>query len=213
VRSKGGEVGEYKGQRLFTYTEPSGHGGTGAALTFLEPGLIAMGADAAVRGAIDVRTGATNATADPDLMRLIKDANDGGNAWVVARFDALASGGRVPADMMAKLPAINWVSLTGHVNGGIRAAVRAETRDDAAAKNLRDVLNGMLALARLQTGQRAELDAVINSIELGGEGKNVSLALSVPMEAFDQLAVLAMPRPAPNADPDPDPDPEPVPAP
>jgi hypothetical protein len=212
VRSKGGEVGEYKGQRLFSYREAD-HAGMGAALAFLEPGLIAMGGDAAVRGAIDVRTGAAQASTDPDLMRLIKEANEGGNAWAVARFDAIANGGRLPADMMAKLPAINWVSVTGHVNGGLRAAVRAETRDDAAAKNLRDVLNGMLALAKLQTGQRAELDAVINSIELSGEGKNVSLGLAIPMEAFDQLAILAMPRPGPDAAPDADPDPNPEPAP
>ena len=128
------------------------------------------------------------ATGNEELLRLVKEAKDGGNAWVVAKFDALTAGGRVPNDMMQRLPAINWVTVTGHVNGGVRAAVRAETRDEAAAKNLRDVLQGILGLAKMQTGQRADLAAVIDSIELGGEGKNVSLALSVPIEAIDQLA-------------------------
>ena len=122
----------------------------------------------------------------------MKGAADG-NAWVVARFDALSAAGKLPPDVMQRLPAINWVTVTGHVNGGIRAAVRAETRDDAAAKNLRDVLQGMLALAKLQTGQRADVAAIIDSIELGGEGKNVSLGLSVPIEVVDQLASLRTP--------------------
>jgi len=208
VRGKGGTVEDYKGQRLFTYKEADNQEAVPVAMTFLEPGLIAMGADSAVRGTIDVRTGAANATQNEELMRLVKDANDGGNAWVVARFDALASNGQVPSDMLARLPAINWVTITSHVNGGIRAAVRAETRDESAAKNLREVLQGMLALARLQTGQRAELTGIVNSIELGGEGKNVSLALSVPIEAIDLLAGLAAPRPAPDA-----PAAEPTPAP
>jgi hypothetical protein len=215
VRSKGGAVEEYKGQRLFTYTEPAARGGMGVAMTFLEPGLVAMGTDAAVRGTIDVRTGAKNVKTNEDLMRLVKDANDGGNAWVVARFDTLTAGGRLPTGVMDRLPAINWLTVTGHVNGGVRAAVKAETRDEAAAKNLHDVLNGMLALAKLQSGQRADIASVVNSIELRGEGKSVSLALSVPIEVIDQLAALAAPRPSPDAvpTPDPAPTPEPVPAP
>jgi len=212
VRSKGGAVDDYKGQRLFTYKEATDRGGA-VALTFLEPGLVAMGSDAAVRTAIDARTGAvSNATSNAELMRLVKEAHDGGNAWAVARFDALTASGNVPADMMKRLPAINWVTITGHVNGGVRANVRAETRDEAAAQNLRDVLNGILALARLQTGQNADLASVINSIELGGEGKSVSLGLSVPIAAIEHLAGLATPRAAvPPGDVPAEPEPAPAP--
>jgi hypothetical protein len=215
VRSKGGAVEDYKGQRLFTYKDAQNQTGThtAVALTFLEPGLVAMGADSAVRAAIDVRTGAApSVTGNEELMRLVKEAHAGGNAWAVAKFDELTRGGQVPSDMLQRLPAINWVTVTGHVNGGVRAAVRAETRDEAAAKNLRDVLQGILALARLQTGQRADLAAVVNSIELGGEGNNVSLAFSVPIEAIDQLAGLATPRAQAGDAPD-APEAEPVPAP
>jgi hypothetical protein len=174
-----------------------------------------MGTGSAVRAAIDVRSGAAGvATGNEELLRLVKEAKDGGNAWVVAKFDALTRTGGVSNDMLQRLPAINWVTVTGHVNGGIRAAVRAETRDDVAAKNLRDVLQGILGLAKLQSGQRADLAAVIDSIELGGEGKNVSLAISVPIEAIDQLAALAMPHGRGPSDAAPAPDaPEPAPAP
>ena len=215
VRSKGGTAEDYKGVRLLKVSEPTG--AMDAALAFVEPGLIAMGADAAVRQAIDGHRGSANATGNAELVRLVKGAADG-NAWVVARFDALSAAGKIPADVMQRLPAINWVTITGHVNGGIRAAVRAEARDAAAGKNLRDVLQGMLALGKLQAGQRTDVAAIMDSIELGGEGRNVSLGLSVPIEVVDHLASLrtpAGPPPAPAAPQPPEPPraPEPPPAP
>jgi hypothetical protein len=192
VRSKGGAVEDYKGVRLLTIAEPNGT--MDGALAFVEPGLIAMGGGTAVRRALDAHSsGAANASGNEELMRLVRGANDG-NAWVVARFDALSMAGHIPQDMLQKLPAINWVTVTGHVNGGIRAAVRAEARDDAAAKNLREVVTGMLALAKLGAGQQqGDLTALVNSIELGGEGNTVSLGVSVPIEIFDRLAGLRTP--------------------
>jgi hypothetical protein len=191
VRSKGGTAEDYKGVRLLTATEPNGN--MSGAVAFVEPGLIAMGGDAAVRRAIDGHaSGAANASGNDELMRLVRGANDG-NAWVVARFDALSSGGHIPQEMLQKLPAINWVTVTGHVNGGVRAAIRAEARDDAAARNLREVVTGMLALAKLGASQQSEVSALVNSIELGGEGNTVSLGLSVPIEVFDRLAGLRTP--------------------
>jgi hypothetical protein len=95
--------------------------------------------------------------------------------------------------MLQRLPAINWLTVTGHVNGGVRAAIRAEARDEIAAKNLREVVTGMLALAKIGAGQQGELSALVNSIELGGEGNNVSLGLSVPIEVIDRLASLHTP--------------------
>ena len=203
VRSKGGQVEDYKGIRFLTVAEPTG--AMEAALAFVEPGLIAMGAQDAVRRAIDARKGgsAASAAGNEELVRLVKEADDG-NAWVVARADALTGAAHVPADVLQKIPAINWITVTGHVNGGVRAAVRAEARDEAAAKNLRDVLQGFLALAKLQTGANADFTALVNSIELGGEGTKVSLALSVPLEVIDHLASLraAAAPPAP-AEPEP----------
>ena len=209
VRSKGGQVEDYKGVRLLTVAEPSG--AMDAAVAFVEPGLIAMGAQTAVRRAIDAHaSGAANVSSNDELVRLVKGANDG-NAWVVARFDALSSGGQIPQEMLQRLPAINWLTVTGHVNGGVRAAIRAEARDDIAAKNLREVVTGMLALAKMGASQQSEVSALVNSIELGGEGKNVSLGLSVPIEVIDQLVSLRTAGGLPPAPPTPPDAPEPPP--
>jgi hypothetical protein len=194
VRSKGGTVQDYKGVRFLKIADP--RGSMDGALAFVEPGLIAMGAQDSVRRAIDARMGGTSASAagNAELVRLVKEADDG-NAWVVAKFDALSAAGKLPSEVMQRIPAINWISITGHVNGGVRAAVRAETRDDAAAKNLKDVLQGLLALAKLQTGAQPDVAALVDSVELGGNGKQVSLGLSVPVEFIDRLASLRAAQP------------------
>ena len=72
-----------------------------------------------------------------ELMRLVRDIDDG-DAWVVARFDAL-TGGRLPAEVANQLPPINWFSARGFVNSGVEGQLRVETRDEASAKNLQDV--------------------------------------------------------------------------
>ena len=181
MRSKGGTVEDYKGQRLFTYKDVGPTGASmGVALTL--PRARAWWRWAPIRPSARPSTcapGATaSVTANEDLMRLVKEANAGGNAWVVAKFDALVDG-RPGAERHAAAPAGHQLGHASPVTSTAASAprVRAETRDEAAAKNLRDVLQGILALAKLQTGQRADLAAIVNSIELGGEGKNVSLGL------------------------------------
>src|SRR4029079_19121052 len=86
-----------------------------------------------------------------ELMNLVR-ALDSGNAWAVGRFDALTSRGHLPENVASQIPAITWFSVSTHINGGIRGIVRAETRDDEAANNLRDVVRGFLALRNVAGG-------------------------------------------------------------
>ncbi|PYR32675.1 MAG: hypothetical protein DMF92_01275 [Acidobacteria bacterium] len=65
--------------------------------------------------------------------------------------------------------------------------MRAEAGDEEAAKNLRDVVRGLLALARLQAGSGPEFQGLLQSLELGGAGKTVALSFDVPAQVFDLL--------------------------
>lgn len=200
VRERGGEVEEYKDKRLLTIDE----GDHTLGLAFVEPGLVAFGTAAAVRRAIDTKSGAgSNVTRNDELMALVRDIDES-NAWAVGRFDAMARGARLPQEITNRLPPINWFSASGYVNGGVQGLVRAEATNEEAAGNLREVIRGFMALVRLQTGQNAEMTALVNSLQLGGEGKTVSLAFSVPPEVIDALA--AMQRRDRGARPAPDPD-------
>ena len=122
-------------------------------------------------------------------MNLVSDIDDG-NAWAVGRFDAIARGGRLPDAVASQLPPINWFAATGRINGGVEGVVRAEANTEEAAGDLREVIQGFVALARLQTRENTELTAMLNSLQLGGEGKTVSLAFSVPPEMIDLVASM-----------------------
>ena len=157
------------------------------ALAFVEPGLIAIGGPSLVRHAIDLHvSGGESVVANDELMEQVRSL-DSGNAWAVGRFDALRSKGRLPEGVATQLPPITWFSVSGHVDGGVRGVVRAETADEEAAKNLRDVVRGFLALARLQAGSRPEFQEFLRSLDLGGTGKTVALSFDVPGQLFDLL--------------------------
>src|SRR4029077_21296736 len=91
-----------------------------------------------------------------------------------------AEGWRQRAGLKDQLPPITWFSASGTVDDGITAVLRAETSSDDAAKNLRDVVQGFAALASLQAGSKPELQAAIQSLDIRGTGKTVSLSFAVP---------------------------------
>jgi uncharacterized protein YidB (DUF937 family) len=114
----------------------------------------------------------------------------------VGRFDALANQARLPSDLQAQLPAVTLFSAAGHVNGGVSGVFKAEARDEAAAQNLRDVVRGFLAMARLQAGSRPAIQQMVDSLQLSGEGKTVALSFNIPSEFFDALEAMARQRQA-----------------
>lgn len=182
AREEGGVVEDYRGTRLITHDD--------FGVAFVEPGLVALGSPAAVRRAIDTKLGdAGSVTTNAELMQLVQDIDDG-TVWGVARLDSLTSV-QLPEELKAKIPAISWVSAKGLINGGIDGLVRAEARDEAAAQDLRQVIQGFVALARLQVGpEHPEISDFIASLQLTGQGKTVSLGFSVPSAMIDALTAL-----------------------
>jgi hypothetical protein len=181
-------VETYKGTRMVVITE----GSEALAVGFAEPGLLVLGVEDGVRRALDAKASGNNIVDNAELMKLVRDSDDG-NAWAVARFDALTNNANLPPEIASRLPAISWFAASGHINGGLRATLRAETRDDASAQNLRQVLQGVLALARLQAGPNPGIDGLINTLQLGGTGKTVSIGFMVDPAMIDALSAL-MPR-------------------
>jgi hypothetical protein len=169
---------------------------TSLSLSFIEPGLAALGNTELIRQAIDLhhagnnpQKGVESVTGNEELMNLVRSI-DNSNVWAVGRFDALRAQAHLPPGI-SQLPAITWVSLSGHVNGGLRGLLRAEARDDEAANNLRDVMRGFLALAKMSAGARPELQGVMQSLELSGTGKTVALSFLLPAEIFDIVGAMA----------------------
>ncbi len=199
ARGKGTDAENYKGARLVTMTrkadadaegdaaQPGDHVSFTGAAAFAEPGVIILGNVEQVRAAIDRKASGQNLTTNADMMNRISAVDNGANAWAVGRFDAIAAQAKLPEQVAAQIPPVAWFSAAGHINGGVTATLRAEARDDEAAKNLRDVLNGFMALAKLQAGSNPEIQAIAQSLALGGSGKNVEVSFTLPSELFDLL--------------------------
>ena len=215
MHEHGAHVENYNGKRLIVADptdvvdkgaatgDVSVHPHTNLSLSFMEPGLAAIGSTTLIKSAIDLhkagnnpQTGLESVTGNDELMTLVKSL-DNSNAWAVGRFDALRTQSHLPANVLSQIPAITWFAVSGHVNGGLRGTLRAETRDDESAKNLREVVTGFLALAKMGAGAKPELQAMMQSLEVGGSGKTVSLSFAVPAELFDVIgAAAAQKKPA-----------------
>lgn len=182
----GGQVVDYGGKRLIRGVQKAGEGRheVAPALAFIEGNVLAIGAEPAVRKAIDARASGQNITGNAELMKIIGTVSTGNNVWAVGRMDNFVN--RMPQEISSRMPPIEWFAATGRVNGGIHASLRAEARDDQAAENLRDVVKGGLALVKMQSGD-PKFAALANSIRLEGSGKTVAVSFSIPAEMIDLL--------------------------
>jgi hypothetical protein len=183
----GGHVEDYNGKRLLIHRNESGT--VDMAIGFLEADLIALGGYEAIKKSIDANGGRNIVSTNADLMRQIGEI-EASNAWAVGRFDAIANSGHLPSEIQAHLPAIEWFSAATHINGGVSGVFKAEARDEEAAKNMRDVLNGFLALAKMQSSSHPELKVMVDSLQLSGDGKDVAVSFTLPSELFDALEQL-----------------------
>ena len=192
----GGTVSEYQGKRLVTHQETGttvdGHRDE-MALGFIDTDLVAIGSASSVRKAIDAHRENRNIVSNTEMMRLVAEL-DNSNAWAVGRFDALASEARLPDQIKEQIPTISWFSAAGHINGGVSGVLKAEAKDEVAAQNLRDVLRGFLALAKMQAGSKPGMKEMVDSLQLSGEGKTVSVAFSVPSEVLDVFEAMSKTR-------------------
>jgi hypothetical protein len=204
MREHGAQVEPYKAARLIVATIPASDSSTSPdsvspqqqelGVAFLKPGLVAIGTPALIRRAVDLENGGDSITTNDEVMNLVRSL-DSGNVWAVGRFDALGASAKLPSGI-GELPPITLFSASGTIDDNISGVVRAEVSSDEAAKNLRDVVQGIVALANLQASSKPELKAVVQSLQLSGTGKTVALSFSIPGGVVDLLKPQIPPQPA-----------------
>jgi hypothetical protein len=195
----GAAVEEYGGKRMLVFGKPDGtmlstpHGTVSGkpGLAFLEPGLLGLGPAPALKAAIDSAAKQQDVTKNADLMKLVSEVSGGSNAWVVSQFDAIANNANLPTEISSRLPAVQWFAASVNVNGGVNGVLRAETRDDQSADQLRDIIRGGLAAARLVSGNDPKADALVNSLQVMGTGRNVSVSFTLPAEIIEMIHGVA----------------------
>ena len=191
----GAQVTEYQGKRMITHEDRDANDPTPdhMAFGFLEADLVGFGSVESVKAAIDARATNRNIVSNNDMMKLVNEI-DNANAWAVGKFDAIASKAGIPAEIASAMPAISWFSAAGHINGGVSGTFKAEAKDEATAKNLRDIMGGFLAMAKMQAANKPGMQQLADSLVISGDGNTVALAFSIPSELIDMLEQMAKSR-------------------
>ncbi|HEX4915897.1 MAG TPA: DUF3352 domain-containing protein [Vicinamibacterales bacterium] len=191
----GAEVTQYQGKTLITHQDKDTNDPTpdNMAFGFVEADLVAFGTIEAVKASIDARASNRNIVSNNEMMKLVNEINNA-NAWAVGRFDAIADKAGLPTEVRNAMPAISWFSAAGHINGGVSGTFKAEAKDEATAKNLRDVMGGFLAMAKMQAQNKPGMQQLADSLVISGEGNSVALAFDIPAEVLDVLEGLAKSR-------------------
>jgi hypothetical protein len=86
-----------------------------------------------------------------------------------------------------QLPPIDLFAASGQIDADVKATLRAEARDATAAQNLRQAVQGFLALGRLQAGANPALAGVLDTVQVAGQGTTVDLSFTIPADAFNLL--------------------------
>ena len=177
----GGVAADYRGRRLITI------GGEPVAMTFLEPDVIAIGSESVVRRTIDLPLAGGGIDSNDSLLDLLRHVDSGSTAWTVGRLDSAADGEWLPDQVESQVSQVAAFAVGARVDGGVSGTLTAEAHDEETGRNLRDLLQGLLALARLQVGSRPELRGLLDSIRLTSAGANVTLAFDLSSEAVLEL--------------------------
>jgi hypothetical protein len=165
------------------------------SLAFLEGDLLAIGDASALRKSIDVAAGGQDVASNADMMRFISTVQGSGNAWLVGRAGQMTNQPQIPELVRSQLQDIEWLSVSADMDRDLRGLVRAEARDEAGGQQLRTLLAGTIAAARIFGEQDVRLAAALNSMQVAGTGRNVELSFEVSAGLLE----LLNPATAPDA--------------
>jgi hypothetical protein len=156
-------------------------------IAFLDDGLLALGDVDAVRKSIDAAAAGNDVGSSAEMMRFISSVQGSGNAWFVGRAARMTSQPQMPDVVRSHAEAIEWLSVSANIGSDVRALVRAETRDDESAQQLRTVVAGAVAAARMFGESDKNLSAALSSVQTSGSGRNVELSFQLPPSMLDMV--------------------------
>ena len=136
------------------------------------------------------------------LMALVEKVRPGSTFWMVGDQSLLAS---LPTSMPAPgasadgaatmtLPALTGLMVTGDLDPQVSLAITGEAKDALAAKNLADVVRGLVAMASLQAQQRPELQQLASAVSVATEENRVLVNARFPYELLEALQAKAQPE-------------------
>ena len=193
------------GTTLYLFREGARGAGAGA---FLDDRTLVIGRQASVEAVIASHAqGGRSLRQNAALMDLLGKVRPGSTFWMVGDQTLLA---RLPRSMPAPgaapgdgasvtLPALQSLTVTGDLDPEVAIQATGQASDEAAAKNLADVVRGFAALVALQASQKPELKEMAKAITITTEANEVHLSARFPYAMLEAL----QPGRAAGATPDP----------
>jgi hypothetical protein len=175
------------------------------AVAFLDESSLVFGAKDEVLAAISSRTrNETPLKGNTALMALVEKVRPGSTFWMVGDQSLLASlptsvpapGASADGAATMTLPALTGLTVTGDLDPQVSLAITGEAKDALAAKNLADVVRGLVAMASLQAQQKPELQQLASAISVATEENRVLVNARFPYEMLEALQPKAKPKPA-----------------
>jgi len=182
---------DHQGTTVYLFGE--GRKGAGAA-AFLDDDTLVLGSQAAVEETVASRArGSAPLRTNTAIMALLGRLKPGSTFWMVGDQSLLANlprslpapGGGDGASL--QLPAVRTVLVTGDVDPQVALDITAETADEAAAKNLGDVVRGLTALAALQGNNKPELKELAAGLNVTTEANEVHVTARIPHALVESL--------------------------
>ncbi len=131
-------------------------------------------------------------------MRAVAGIQNAGNAWVVGRTNTLSGQPGLPDQVTQHLASVEWIAVAADIDRGVRALVRAEARDAQAGDDLRAVINGAVAAAKMFAGPDARFASALGSVQAAGTGRVVELSFVAPPELLDLISSASQTQPLPS---------------
>jgi hypothetical protein len=185
---------DHLGTTVYLFDE----GGKGTrAVAFLDDRSLLVGSQGAVETTVSNRTqGAPGIRSNATLMGLLERVKPGSTFWMVGDQTLLANlprelpnpaaGGAGGASSLT-LPSLKSLIVTGDLEPVVAVAITGETPDEAAAKNLADLVRGLVAFLSMQAAQKPELKDLAQAISVTTDGSRVQLSARFSYELLDSL--------------------------
>jgi hypothetical protein len=164
-----------------------------AALAFLDDRTLVIGTQAGVEATVASHTsGAAGLKGNKALLGLLEQVKPGSAFWMVGDQSLLKNlPNAIPAPQggsgSVTLPNLQSLLVTGDLESAVSVSVTGETTDEAAAKNLADIVRGFAAFMVMQAAQKPELKDLGSAIKVSTEGRRVLLSARFPYEMLDAL--------------------------
>jgi hypothetical protein len=172
------------------YREATGK--SNGAVALLDAGILVAGDTASVETFLANRSTGHGIRDSQALVAQLESIEPGSTFWAVGGPSVLS---RVTSEVggpAANLPSIKQVVAYGHLDPEVGMTATAEAADAKSATKIADVLRGFSAMLSLQSGQRAELAQIADSISVATEDDKVHVKATITHELIESLKKSAI---------------------